>query len=77
MGSKPNQHRCCAAGPYSSFNNIIITIKDPAANLVVLRGHERAVNAVAISSDNRWVLTGSDDNTAPARLWDLRTSIPT
>jgi WD40 repeat protein len=41
--------------------------KDPAANPVVLRGHDYAVRAVAISPDNRWVVTGSEDNTA--RLW--------
>jgi WD40 repeat protein len=34
---------------------------------VVLGGHGDAVNAVAISPDNRWVVTGSDDKTA--RLW--------
>jgi hypothetical protein len=47
--------------------------KDPAANPVVL-GHERKVAAVAISSDNRWVVTGSEDKTA--RLWDLRVKAP-
>jgi WD40 repeat protein len=46
-----------------------LSAKDPAANPVVLRGHEGAVRAVAISPDNRWVVTGSYDNTA--RLWDL------
>ena len=33
-----------------------------------------AVNAVAISPDNRWVVTGSGDNTA--RLWDLSAKDP-
>jgi WD40 repeat protein len=37
---------------------------------VVLRGHESAVDAVAISPDSRWVVTGSSDNTA--RLWPLQ-----
>jgi WD40 repeat protein len=36
---------------------------------VILRGHEGAVSAVATSSDSRWVVTESADNTA--RLWDL------
>ena len=44
--------------------------KDPAAKPVVLRGHEAAVSAVAISPDNRWVVTGSSDKTA--RLWLLQ-----
>ena len=38
--------------------------KDPAANPVVLRGHDGKVTAVAISPDNRWLVTGSADNTA-------------
>ena len=44
--------------------------KDPAAASIVLRGHEDAIAAVAISPDNRWLVTGSRDKTA--RLWDLR-----
>ena len=39
-------------------------------HLIVLRGHEGSVRAVAISPDNRWVVTGSGDNTA--RLWLLQ-----
>jgi WD40 repeat protein len=38
---------------------------------VVLRGHD---GPVAISPDNRWVVTGSDDKTA--RLWDLSAKDP-
>jgi WD40 repeat protein len=34
-----------------------------------LSGHKGGINAVAISADNRWLVTGSQDNTA--RLWDL------
>jgi tetratricopeptide (TPR) repeat protein len=37
---------------------------NPAANPVVLRGHEGPVSAVAISPDNRWLVTGSEDKTA-------------
>jgi WD40 repeat protein len=37
---------------------------------VVLRGHDGSVNAVAISPDSRWVVTGSSDKTA--RLWLLQ-----
>jgi WD40 repeat protein len=44
-----------------------LSAKDPAANPVVLRGHDGPVRAVAISPDNRWVVTGSADKTA--RLW--------
>jgi len=49
----------------------------------VLRGHERAVGAVAISPDSRWLVTtgspfwtrGERDETA--RLWDLTSGDPT
>ena len=39
---------------------------------MVLRGHEREVDAVAISPNNCWVVTGSIDKTA--RLWLLQMS---
>ena len=48
-----------------------LSAKDPAANPIVLWGHENAVVAVAISPDNHWVVTGSEDKTA--RLWLLQT----
>jgi WD40 repeat protein len=47
-----------------------LSAKDPAANTVILRGHQGQVDAVAISPDNRWVVTGSYDKTA--RLWLLQ-----
>ncbi len=36
-----------------------------------LRGHQGAVNAVALSEDGRWVLTGGQDGVA--RMWNART----
>jgi len=39
------------------------------AELKVQLGHSNQVNSVAFSSDGRWALTGSADNTA--RLWDI------
>jgi WD40 repeat protein len=51
-----------------------LAAKDPAANPVVLGGHEDAVNAVTFSPDNHWLVTGSEDNTA--RLWDLTVKDP-
>jgi WD40 repeat protein len=44
--------------------------KDPAANPVILSGHELPIMAVAISADNHWIVTGSGDGTA--RLWLLQ-----
>ena len=40
----------------------------------VLKGHNEPVNAVAISADSRWLVTGSGDNTAG--LWDLSAEEP-
>ena len=51
-----------------------LTAKDPAAAPIVLRGHEGSITAVAISPDNRWLVTGSGDKTA--RLWDLTAKDP-
>src|SRR5215831_15684658 len=51
-----------------------LNAKDPAVNPVILRGHEDAICAVAISTDNRRLVTGSNDNTA--RLWDLSAKDP-
>jgi tetratricopeptide (TPR) repeat protein len=39
-----------------------------------LNGHEAAITAVAISSNNRWLVTDSRDGTA--RLWDLAAKDP-
>jgi WD40 repeat protein len=41
---------------------------------VALRGHKGGIDAVAISPDNRWIATGSDDDTA--RLWGLSSKDP-
>ena len=34
---------------------------------VVLRGHDKAIMTATISADNRWLVSGSDDQTA--RIW--------
>jgi WD40 repeat protein len=47
-----------------------LSAKDPAANPVVLRVQGGWINAVAISPDSRWVVTGSAN--ATARLWLLQ-----
>ena len=48
---------------------------DPFGPLPGPVGHKGAVNAVAISPDNHWLVTASWDNTA--RLWDLGAKDPT
>lgn len=47
-----------------------LTAKDPAAAPIVLRGDERWIASIAISRDNKWLVTGSGDGTV--RLWNLR-----
>ena len=39
-----------------------------------MSGHMGGITAVAISPDNRWLVTGSSDKTA--RLWDLTAKDP-
>jgi WD40 repeat protein len=51
-----------------------LSVKDPSAKPMLLRGHEGAVEAVAISQSNHWIATGSADNTV--RLWDLSAKDP-
>jgi len=56
------------AGPSAELES------DLSAAAVVLRGHEGAINAVAVSDDGHWLATGSADTTA--RLWDLTAPDP-
>ncbi len=54
-----------------------LTAADPSAEPIALGGHSSGVSAVAISPDNRWLVTASDlqgDHTA--RLWDLSAADP-
>lgn len=46
------------------------SISSLVANPITLPAHSKGILAVAVSPDNRWLATGSADNTT--RLWDLR-----
>ena len=52
------------------------TLRDTLAGVGgrALVGHERGITCMAFSPDNRWVVTGSYDDTA--RLWDLKAADP-
>jgi WD40 repeat protein len=58
----------------SALLNTSLTASDPGAAPVVLSGHRGSINAMAISPDNRWLVTGSGDGTA--HLWDLTSADP-
>ncbi|MGB7875218.1 MAG: WD40 repeat domain-containing protein [Anaerolineales bacterium] len=53
--------------PASAEEALRATLKDPHG--LPLPGHEELVNALAFSSDGRWLATGSQDGTV--RLWDV------
>ena len=65
-----------------------LSAKDPAANPLVLRGHQEGVTGVAISPDNHWLVTAGKDYSDrvqdpdnpealdTARLWDLSAKDP-
>jgi WD40 repeat protein len=52
------------------------TLRDALAQIgaQAMEGHRSAIETLAISRDGRWLVTGSDDQTA--RLWDLRADDP-
>jgi hypothetical protein len=67
--------RLAKAGRRNATRLWDLTAKNPAANpIVLLRGYNDTVNAVAISADSHWLVTGSEDNTV--RLWDLWAKAP-
>ena len=47
---------------------------DPSRAVTILRGHEDDLTSLDISSNGRWLVTGSRDKTA--RLWDLTAPNP-
>ena len=72
VGMSPDNHWLVTGSSDGTARLWDLTAKNPAASLVVLGGHKRAVVTVGIS--NRWLVTGSEDNTAC--LWDLTAEDP-
>jgi WD40 repeat protein len=57
-------------------NNRFLGTGQPRTELTALLpelnlGHRGAVNGVAVSPDNRWIVSASDDNTI--KVWDIKT----
>jgi WD40 repeat protein/serine/threonine protein kinase len=65
----PDGSRFASAGEDGTVRISDLSTENPADTTLVLRGREYQVDSVAISGNNRWVLTGNHDNTA--RLWDM------
>lgn len=51
-----------------------MTVPDPSKGLHILRGHTGTITALAISPDNQWLASGSEDQTI--RLWSLANADP-
>jgi WD40 repeat protein len=75
MAVSPENHWIVTA---SNSNDIArlwnLRAKDPTADPMILCGHQGVIDAVAFSSNSRWLITTSTDKTA--RLWDLSAKDP-
>ena len=58
--------------PTSNMTNTIQVVQTAVEHELTRLEHDKRINAVTISQNNTWVVTGSDDNTA--RLWELATA---
>jgi WD40 repeat protein len=66
-----------SADSYARFGSIALVSdlrSDDPSKPLVLRGHKGKIKSATFSSDNRWLVTGSNDQTA--RLWDLSAADP-
>ncbi|KAG9064371.1 hypothetical protein KI688_003559 [Linnemannia hyalina] len=73
LAVSPDGLRIASVGRYDR----VVTVWDIGTGQadVVLRGHTRAVTAMAFSADSRWIATGSGIGDMTVRLWDARSGL--
>jgi WD40 repeat protein len=69
-----NPYRCHLEEGQRTVRLWDLTAKDPASSRVILSGHEKHIDTLALSPNGRWLVTGSWDETV--RIWDLAAKDP-
>ena len=73
-GTSPRSRYGSFAGQDTTARVWDLATGSPPLHPIVLHGHEGEVDALAFSSDSRWLATGSGGGTV--RVWDLAASDP-
>ena len=70
MAISPDNHWLVTGSDDKTARLWDLSANNPAADPLVLRGHEGRVTGVAISPDSRWLVTGSDDRRRGSGIWE-------